>query len=145
MGINGNLTYWSILIIIVSSLLYHVAQKATPSDINPLISLIITYFVAMIICIIVYIMSQQKGDIVEDFKKVNWAIFALGIAVLGIEIGFLYAYRAGWNISKANLLTSSMIVILLIPIGILFYNEKITLVNLVGVVCCIFGVGLINF
>ncbi len=74
----------------------------------------------------------------------NWAVIALGIAVLGIEVGFFFAYRSGWNISKDNLFASSIIVMLLLPIGALLYSEQITLINLVGVVCCILGVTLLS-
>lgn len=144
MGLSGNLYYWSILIIIVSTLLYHVAQKSTPSDINPIISMLITYLSASLMCIVAYPFFKKDMGFIKEIRKVNWAVFALGLAVLGIEIGFLYAYRTGWNVSKANLLSSSIIAVLLIPIGILLYNDKVSLINVIGVIFSIIGVSLIN-
>ncbi|WP_338535503.1 EamA family transporter [Helicovermis profundi] len=142
--VSGLLTYGSIAIIVVSTLIYHVAQKSTPSDINPLISLIVTYVTSLVICVVAYILFQNGNNFIDEVKKTNWAIVVLGLSIVGIEFGFLVAYRSGWNISKANLFASSIIVILLIPIGLAFFNEKISLLNIVGIICCIVGVGLIG-
>lgn len=75
MGLNGNLYNWSILIIIVSSLLYHVAQKFTPSDINPIISLLITYLSAMLMCVVAYPFFKQDSGFINELRKANWAVF----------------------------------------------------------------------
>ncbi len=144
MGLNINLYYGSIIMIIVSTLLYHVAQKSIPSDINPIMSMIITYLSALLICIAAYPFIKQGSSFIHELRKANWAVFALGLAVLGIEIGFLYAYRSGWNISRANLFSSSIIVVLLIPIGIHLYNEAVSFTNAIGVILCMVGVSLIN-
>lgn len=139
-----NLNYWSIIIIIASTLLYHISQKSIPTNINPVVSMLVTYLTAIIISIAVYPFFKQDSSFINELRKVNWAVFALGLAVLGIEIGFLYAYRTGWDISKANLIASSIIVVLLIPIGMLLYSERVSLTNAIGVIFCLIGVSLIN-
>jgi hypothetical protein len=53
----------------------------------------------------------------EQLHKINWASFALGAAVLGIEVGFLYAYRVGGNISTTNHMSSALTVMALLISG----------------------------
>jgi hypothetical protein len=43
MKLNNNFAYGSIIAVIVFTLLYHISQKSTPTNINPLFSLIVTY------------------------------------------------------------------------------------------------------
>jgi len=40
----------------------------------------------------------------------NWTSFALAFAIAGVEIGFLLAYRAGWNISLGAIASNVAIV-----------------------------------
>ena len=103
MVLNEFMYFGAIVITVISTLLYHVAQNATPTDVNPMISLFITYLSAALMCLGAYPFFKQDISFINEFKKVNWAGLVLGFAVWGIEIGFLYAYRTGWNISKANI------------------------------------------
>jgi drug/metabolite transporter (DMT)-like permease len=144
MGLNGILYYGPILMVIVSTLLYHIAQKSLPTNMNPIVTLLVTYSSSLVLCIAAFPLFKLETSLVSEIKKANWGTFALGLAVLGIEIGFLYAYRAGWNVSKANLTASSIVVILLIVVGVLMYHEKISFINLIGVVLCMVGVGLLS-
>jgi multidrug transporter EmrE-like cation transporter len=75
---------------------------------------------------------------------VNWASVALGVAIVGLELGFLLAYRAGWNISVAGIVSASLVALVLIPVGLTFFKEKLTPLNLLGVVLCIAGLVLVN-
>jgi drug/metabolite transporter (DMT)-like permease len=80
----------------------------------------------------------------EQLRKINWTSYALGAAVLGIEAGFLWAYRAGGSISTTNLLSSSLVAVLLIFIGYFFYHDQITVHKIAGVALCLAGIILIN-
>jgi multidrug transporter EmrE-like cation transporter len=74
----------------------------------------------------------------------NWASFAVGLTVVGIEIGFLLMYRAGWNISVGALVVNIGATLMLIPIGLLFFKEQLTPLNVLGVVVCMIGLVMIN-
>ncbi len=37
----------------------------------------------------------------------NWAPFFLGVSVVGLEVGFIYAYKNGWAVSTASLVQSA--------------------------------------
>jgi multidrug transporter EmrE-like cation transporter len=62
-----------------------------------------------------------------------------------VELGFLYAYRLGWKISTTSIITGSFTTIALALIGVLWYREELTLINIVGIVLSSVGVILINY
>ena len=68
----------------------------------------------------------------------------LAIVVVGLEVGFLLAYRAGWNISLAAIVSNASLTLLLIPIGMLLFRERPTPVNLIGVAICVAGLAMAN-
>lgn len=137
------LYYAAIALVVVSNTFYHVAQKSTPSDVHPLVSLLLTYLTAAALCVALLPFFPERANLVASLKKVNWASFALGISIVGLELGFLLAYRAGWNISLAQILTTILVSLLLIPIGLVFFHERLTLANAVGILLCLGGVLLI--
>lgn len=142
---NGmNLLYPAILLTASSTVLYHLVQKSTPLDVNPMISLFVSYVTAAIMCVLLFPFFSKGIILTEQLHKVNWASYALGAAVLGIEIGFLYAYRAGGNISTTNLLSSSLAVVSLLIIGYFFYHDQITAYKVAGIILCMAGIVLIN-
>jgi len=54
------------------------------------------------------------------------------------------AYRAGWNISLGAIVSNSGAALLLIPVGLLFFQERVSAVNVLGVVVCVAGLVLVN-
>lgn len=74
----------------------------------------------------------------------NWASFSLALAIIGLEVGFLLAYRAGWHISLTGVATNVSAGLVLIPVGIVLFKEKPSLVNLAGVLVYILGLVMIN-
>ncbi|MGG3451898.1 EamA family transporter [Domibacillus aminovorans] len=136
--------YLPLALAVLSFVLYNIFQKSIAPNADPYLSLIVTYIVAGITAAIAYFVS--KGDAVrvfQDFRQLNWATFALGFAVVGIELGFLFAYRNGWNISVASLLVNVSVGLILIPVGLLFFREHIAPANYIGIVLCIAGLILI--
>ncbi|MEA1961611.1 MAG: hypothetical protein U9N81_10145 [Bacillota bacterium] len=123
---------------------YHIFQKSTPVNANPILSLAVTYIVAAIFCIGMMPIFANDLNLFGEFKKVGWASYALGFAIVGLELGFLMAYRAGWNISLAGIVSNIAVGLLLIPIGLLFFYDKLSLVNVAGIVLCLGGLVLIN-
>jgi len=81
---------------------------------------------------------------VASLKATNWASLLLGFAVVGFELGFLLAYRMGWNISVAGLLSNTLVALFLIPIGFVLFRENISLTGISGVLLCIASLILIS-
>jgi len=125
---------------VLANILYHICQKAIVKDVNPMISLIATYFVALIISLILMpFFNIDTSHYIVQFKKLNWASYALAFGIIGLELGFLLVYRAGWLVSKAALYATVLVSITLIPIGILFYKEKLSFINSIGIVLALGG------
>jgi drug/metabolite transporter (DMT)-like permease len=142
---NTFLYYFSISLAILSTLLYHVVQKLTPGNVHPAITLSVTYIVSLALCILVLALFPLQTDLRTAISQVNWASFGLAFALVGLEISFLLAYRAGWNISLAAILVNVAGTILLVPVGLLFFKEKISPVNMLGILVCIAGLVIINW
>ena len=138
------LFYFSIGLAILSSVMYHIFQRSTSTTVNPALAFIITYIVSLLLCLILLLFLPLKDGLPAELRKLNWASFALALALVGLEIGFLLAYRSGWDLGNAALMSNVSAAILLVPLGVLLFRERPTLTNLVGVVVCIIGLILVN-
>lgn len=134
----------SIVIIVTSNVLYNISQKSTPQKANPFTALLITYLTAAIVTFAMSFFYKSDRSFFQSFKELNWTSIALGFAIVGLEFGYLMAYRAGWNISVGSLVANIILAIILIPIGVLFYKEGFELNKILGAGICIIGLLLIN-
>ena len=76
--------------------------------------------------------------------QLNWASFALAFALVGLEVGFLFAYRAGWNIGVAAIFVHATVTLFLVPIGMLMFKEKLSPTNMIGILVCVIGIVMVN-
>ena len=129
---------------ILASTLYHVFQKSTPADVNPALSLLVTYGTAAVATLGLFIFYPSQ-NFSQDFSKLNWASYALGLSIVGLELGILLAYRFGWQISLLGVVVHIAAALLLLPVGLLLFKEKLTPLNLVGIGLCILGLILVNW
>lgn len=74
----------------------------------------------------------------------NWAPYALGLVIVGLEVGFIYAYKAGWQVSMASVVQSSFLAIALVIVGALLYHEALTWNKLLGIAICMVGLVFMN-
>lgn len=139
------LLYFSMALVIISSTVYHIIQKLTPANANPAITLFVTYASSAVLCLFLLPLYPLKDGLGPALKQLNWTSVALAIGVVGLELGFLLAYRAGWNISLAALIANIAAALLLIVVGTIFFKEKVSVVNIVGVVVCVVGLIMVNF
>lgn len=138
------LYYVAMLITIFSNLLYHISQKTIKTSAHPLISLMVTYFIALILCFMLLPFFPIKTSFISEFRQLNFSSYLLGLAIIGLEIGFLLAYRSGWNISYAAVVSNVALGLLLIPIGLIFFKDRLSVYNYVGVFFAIIGLILIS-
>jgi drug/metabolite transporter (DMT)-like permease len=138
------LFYVSILLAVMASTLYHVIIKVTPTDVNPAISLVATYATAMVLSLGLLVAFPLKTGIGEAFRQLNWASYALAFALVGLEAGFLLAYRAGWNVSVAAIAVNAAATVLLVGVGLGLFRERLTPVNVAGILVCIVGLVMVN-
>jgi drug/metabolite transporter (DMT)-like permease len=135
----------SLPLIVISVLLYHLSQKNIPKDANPLIVVASAYFLAICLCLTGFFFTGENKRLTEILQSQNWLVVALlGLAAIGIELGFLYAYRTGWQVSTTATTTGTFITIALALLGVLWFKETLTIVNIIGIVLCMVGVVFIN-
>jgi multidrug transporter EmrE-like cation transporter len=139
------LFYFSITLAIFSSALYHFTAKSTPSNVNFTVSLLVTYAVAFGVVLLTFVFFPIKNGLVSELKQLNWASIGLAIAVVGIEFGFLLTYRAGWHLGIAAVLTNVVASLILVPVAIFFFKDKISWVNILGILVCLAGLVMLNW
>lgn len=135
---------WPLGLVVLSNVFYQICAKAVPDKMNPFASLTITYVVGAITSLIMYCALNKDGNIIHEYQKVNWAPFVLGLVIVGLEVGYIYAYKAGWPVSIAQIVQAAVLAVILIFVGYALYNETITWNKIVGILVCLAGLGLIN-
>lgn len=134
-----------IVLIVASNVFYNISTKSTPSNANPFASLVVTYLVAAAVSgALLLCTTVGKDGVLVQFKNINWTSYVLGLSLVGLEFGYIQAYRAGWNISEGSLVANICLAAILVVVGVLFYKEKLTLYQLIGMVLCAVGLVFIN-
>lgn len=135
---------WPLLLIIISNILYNIATKSTPGNINPFASLVITYLIAALASFLLFLGTATNKNIFLEATKINWTSIVLGFSIVILEVAYIYLYRAGWKISTASLTANVALACALLFIGTLFYKEYITIQQILGLAICIGGLYLIG-
>lgn len=136
--------YMPIAIIVISNIFYNICAKSTPENLDPFASLTITYLVGALVSGILYFAFNHGGNLIAEYRNLNWSPWILGIAIVGLEAGAILMYRIGWNISVGQLVHSVLLAICLIIIGIVFYKEQMSISKISGILICIVGLFFIN-
>jgi hypothetical protein len=130
---------------IVANIGYHFCQKSIGPQIHPLVSLAVTYGVALAATLLAIPFAGISGGASwSAFGQVNWASYGLGLAAVGLEVGFLLAYRAGWQVSVAALYSNMLVTVLLVPVGVFAFQEGIGLRKVLGFLFAIAGLWLLG-
>jgi drug/metabolite transporter (DMT)-like permease len=135
---------WPIALVVLSNVVYQICAKSAPEGMNPFASLTITYLVGAAASAVLYFVLNQGESLIKEYGKLNWAPFILGIVIVGLEAGWLYAYKAGWQVSTGFIVQSSFLAAILIFVGYSLYHEALTWNKLVGVAICLVGLVFIN-
>lgn len=136
---------WPMVLIIISNTVYQICSKGIPSNASPYAALTITYAVGAVFSAALHFVIQPGTGLIHEFAKMNWAPYILGLVIVGLEVGWIYAYRAGWQVSTGMIIQCSFLAVVLIFVGYLLYHEAITWNKLVGIAICLVGLGFINW
>ena len=136
---------WPLLLVILSNTFYQICAKSVPEKISPFASLTITYLIGAGLSFVLYLVFSHGGNILLEYRKLNWAPFVMGLSVIGLEVGYIYTYKAGWPVSVAQIVQAAILAIILIFVGYFAYKESLTWNKIVGIAVCLAGLFLINF
>lgn len=135
---------WPIALVVLSNTFYQICAKEVPEKMDPFASLTVTYLVGAAVSFALFGLLNRGGSIVAEYQKLNWAPFVLGLVLVGLETGFIYAYRAGWTVSTAAIVQSAFLGVVLIFVGMLLYKEVVTPTKVAGILICLVGLYFIN-
>ena len=135
--------YLPFAVAVGGSLLYHLSQRSIPKGANPFHATVIAYAVGAILCALCARLYPGGRSFAETLRGANWAVFAVGFAVVAIEVGVLLAYRAGWRVSVTAAAVNVSLTALLAPLGVLLFKDELTPRNLLGLAFCVLGLILV--
>ena len=135
---------WPIALVVLSNVVYQICAKSVPERMNPFASLTVTYLVGALASVVLFFALGSGGNLAKEYTKLNWAPFVLGIVIVGLEAGWIYAYKAGWQVSTGFIVQSSFLAAALLLVGYFIYHEALTWNKLVGVAICLIGLVFIN-
>ena len=135
---------WPIALVVLSNVVYQICAKSVPKEMNVMASMTVNYLVGAICSAILFFLSSKNTSLLQEYKKLNFTPIFLGISVVGLEVGFIYAYKNGWSVSTASIVQSAFLSLALIVVGAVLYRETITVSKLIGVAICLVGLYFIN-
>lgn len=134
-----NAFVYSIVLVIGSQVVYQLAVKAIPRDANPFGVLILVYGIAMVACMALAPLAGKPIAIVDIKRLLGWPALLLAVAVVGIEVGYLLAYRSGWTLGITFAVSSVATVTLLALLGVLLFGEHLDARRILGLVLALAG------
>ena len=136
---------WPIALVVFSNTLYQICAKEVPAGINAFASLTVTYLVGAVASGLLFLVTGNGANLLQEYGRLNWAPFVLGLVILGLEAGWIYAYKAGWPVSTAFIVQSAILAGFLLAVGYALYREPLAWNKVAGVVICLIGLYVINY
>ena len=135
---------WPIALIVFSNVVYQICAKGVPKNMDIMASMTVTYLVGAVCSAIMFFVMNKSGDLLQEYAKTNWAPVFLGISVVGLEVGFIYAYKNGWPVSTVSIVQSAFLAVALLIVGALLYHETVNISKVIGVGVCLVGLFFLN-
>lgn len=133
---------FSLALIVVGGVVYHLAQKATPAAVNPFLALAVSFGLASLTCLALYL--AREGFSSAGLHRVNWTSIALASALVMIESGYLTGYRSGLKLNITSFACNNLIALVLVLVGSFVYRESFTLRTGAGMLACLLGLLLLG-
>lgn len=136
--------YFPILLVIGANVLYHLTAKAVPEEMNSFAALIVVYFCAMVIAIVLFFATSPNKNLAENLSHLNLPTVLMSLALLGMELGTILMFKVGWDVSIGPLIAHIGLCVVLVIVGVLFFKEKLSMTQAVGIILCLIGMVLAN-
>ena len=135
---------WPLFLIVGSNIVYQLSARGAAKGVNPFAALVVAYAIATVASLALFLATAKGSALAAQVRELNWANYALGLAIIGLEGGFLCLYRAGWSASVGPIVTYSAVAMLLLLIGALFLGEHVGWRQVAGVALCLAGIALVT-
>ena len=100
---------WPIALVVFSNTLYQICAKEVPGGVNAFATLTVTYLVGALASGVLFFVTGNGASLWQEYGRLNWASFLLGLVIVGLEAGWIYAYKAGWPVSTAFIVQSAIL------------------------------------
>jgi hydrogenase/urease accessory protein HupE len=138
------MAWFAIALVLLGNVVYHLGLRLVPREANPAVATLAAYLVATVATAATLPLLAWGVPLGSAFRTLNWSTVVVGIAIVGIEMGYLLAYRAGWTLSTASVTANVALAVVLLGVGTVAFREPWTLSRVVGVGFCIVGLWLVN-
>lgn len=135
---------WPVLLVVAANTFYNLCSKATPADVQPFATLIVTYLTSIVVCLVLFFVTSSDKNLLAAWKSVNWTAVAFGLCLVGLEFGYIQLYRVGWSMSVGPLVYNIALACVLLVLGVLLYKEVLHLPQIIGMLLCVVGLVLVN-
>ena len=136
---------WPIALVVFSNTLYQICAKEVPAGMNAFASLTVTYLVGAVASGLLFLVTGNGANLLQEYGRLNWAPFVLGLVILGLEAGWIYAYKAGWPVSTAFIVQSAILAGFLLAVGYVLYRETLVWHKVAGVGICLIALYVIKY
>lgn len=135
---------WPLALIVCANVFYQLSTKGISGDMDPLAALTVTYLIGAVVSGVLYFVTNRGGDLLWEYTHINWATILLGICIVGLECGYIYAYKNGWSVSSLPIVQSALVSLVLLVVSVLIFHETITVSKLAGIAVCLLGLYLLG-
>lgn len=133
----------SAAVVVASIVMYQICMKSIPEGVNP-ISALVTFYLSALVCTMLAARFFADSGAVFSMSEFSWAAVLVGVAIVGIELGYLLMYRSGWTLAAAPLIGMGGAAIILTVIGMAVFRQPITIKTVAGVGLCLYGLYLLT-
>lgn len=130
-----NRYFWTIGLATISQIGYHIAQKSLPKLGPPFVVLAIAYAAACLMCLcLAFIPVIGRIPSIDELRaSIAWPTWMVAFSIIGIEAGYLLAYRSGWSIGLAFAVASTVTIVALAAISAACFGSPLHLRRLAGI------------
>ena len=107
---------WPVALVVLANCVYNITTKSTPSQANAFASLTVTYLTAAAASLAL-LLAGRGGGALGEFSSLNWTAPVLGLSAVGLEVGYIFLYRAGWKVNTGPLVANLCLAIALVFLG----------------------------
>lgn len=126
--------------VVAGQVLYHTILRQLPKGVSAFALISMTYAIAGLVGLVLWWVVPSDNGMRQSsvLDTLPWAAL-LALGILLVEVGYVYAYRAGLPVSFGALIVFAVTTAVLAPIAFFVFHDRISLIQFVGVALVIVG------
>lgn len=137
-------TLLALALAVGGGVLYHISAKSVPRDASPALVLIGAYATALALSGLAHLWLPGAPAPAPASRLLHPAVAGLGLGAAMIELGYVLTYRAAWPVSIASVVVNGMVAAVLVLVGLLAFDERLSSTRVAGLCLVLAGVWLLR-